>query len=229
MTTMEAFGETNMDKELIHIRQTGIIDPVKLTHNIVIIGAGSIGGWTALCLGKLGCKRINVLDFDDVEIHNAGSQIYKSTDDGMPKVEALKNRLSFFLEDPVEVANAKWEKNLSLDEFDIVIAATDNITVRKEIFEHLSDKKKLYIDARMASNAIEIYTTRTDVPEDRDAYEKTLFAEEDTLPIPCSERSVVYNVFVVAGIIGDLIGKFANGQELPREVIVDLYNLTLFK
>jgi molybdopterin/thiamine biosynthesis adenylyltransferase len=213
----------------LYIRQTGIIDPEKLTQKILIIGAGSIGGWTALCLGKLGCQDITVMDFDDVEIHNAGSQIYKATDDKMPKVVALQERLRFLLEDPINVVRAKWHPEIDLKEYDIVIAAVDNITVRKEIFEHLQESDTLYIDGRMAAHAIEIYTTDMDDVPSMAFYESTLFAEEDALPIACSERSVVYNVFVVAGMIGDLVARHANGKELPRELIIDLENFTMFK
>lgn len=219
-----------MDEQL-YIRQTGIVDPKLLTHKIAIIGAGSIGSWTALCLGKLGCRDITVMDFDTVEIHNAGSQIYKSSDDGLNKTDALEQRLQFLLEEPIKTEAIRWNTKRSLNEFDIIIAATDNITIRKEIFEHLKTLKRscLYIDARMASNSIEIYTIDPSIPANCEDYERTLFAEGDTLAIPCSERSVVYNVFIVAGMIGDLIGKFANGQELPRELIVDLYNFELYK
>lgn len=220
-----------MENEGLYIRQTGIIDPAKLTHRIAIIGAGSIGGWAALCLGKLGCKDITVFDFDEVELHNAGSQIYKSSDEGSTKVDALKERLSFLLEEPIQVVNTKWTPAVDLFGYDIIIAATDNITVRKEIFHHLlaRNRASLYIDARMASNSIEIYTTNMSDDDQCKAYDQTLFAEADTLPIPCSERSVVYNVFVVAGLIGDLLAKYANKQELPREMVIDLYNLTLYK
>jgi molybdopterin/thiamine biosynthesis adenylyltransferase len=215
--------------ELVHTRQLGIIDPAKLTHRIAIIGAGSIGGWTALCLGKLGCSNITVFDHDSVEVHNAGSQIYKAADEGEKKVAALEERLRFLLENPIETHDIKWSPKESLLEYDIIIAAVDNITNRREIYEHIKHRNKLYIDARMASNGIEIYTTRTSVPEDCERYEETLFDEKDNREIPCSERSVVYNVFVVAGMIGDLVAKWANAEELPREVVIDLKNLTLYK
>jgi hypothetical protein len=80
----------------------------------------------------------------------------------------------------------------------------------------------------MAGNAIEIYTVNCDNKEDQDKYAETLFTEEETIPVPCSERAVVYNVFVIAGLMGDLIGKIANEQELPKEIIVDLNNFFLF-
>ena len=81
----------------------------------------------------------------------------------------------------------------------------------------------------MAGNALEVYTVRSEAEDDRKLYEKTLFAEGEEIPVPCSERSVVYNVFCVASFITDLVAKYANGEELPRELIMDLYNFTLHK
>ncbi len=212
----------------IYIRQTDIIDPAKLDKKIAIIGAGSIGGWTAICLGKLGCQDITVYDFDQVDLHNAGSQVFKASDSGLPKVEALQERLKFLLESPIKTVDQKWTKEVAMP-YDIIILAVDNITTRKEVFEALAGKPGvLLIDGRMAANAIEVYTAILDNQIACMAYGKTLFAEEETLPIACSARAVVYNVFVVAGIIGDLVAKHANGQVLPHELIIDLENFMMF-
>lgn len=213
----------------IFIRQTGIIDPDKLTHKIAIIGGGSIGGWTALCLGKLGCSNITVFDFDEVEKHNAGSQIYNTLDDGMLKTDALKLKIDFLIEGEIKVENKKWTPEIDLTTYEIVIAGVDNITDRGLIFQQLKGKKILYIDGRMASNNIELYSVHMDNPADIKFYESTLFPEEETIEVPCSERAVVYNVFCVASLMGVLISKHANGQELPKAIDVDLANLTLYK
>lgn len=218
-----------MDNRDVFIRQTGIIDPERLGFKIAIIGGGSIGGWTALCLGKLGCSDITVFDFDSVERHNAGSQIYNSLDDGELKVDALKRKVDFMIEGEIKVKNAKWTEEIDLTEYDVVIAGVDNITDRGKIGQQLKGNDIMYIDGRMASNAIEIYTAKMDNPEHVKFYESTIFGEENTVEIPCSERSVVYNVFVVAGMIGDLVAKYANGQEMPRELIIDLANFYMYK
>lgn len=216
-------------------RQSGIIDATKLTQKILIIGAGSVGGWTALSLGKLGCTDITVMDFDIVELHNVGPQIYKAIDEETKKVQALQERLGFLLENPIEVIDSKWTPDFDMSDYDIVIAAVDNITNRKEIFENLvaithnPGKPFLFIDARMASYGIEIYTTHTDRSNECLAYRETLFEESETLEIPCSERSVVFNVFVVAGMIGSIIAHHANGDEIPKELTIDLRNFTLYK
>jgi molybdopterin/thiamine biosynthesis adenylyltransferase len=128
----------------------------------------------------------------------------------------------------IETFAEKWTSDFDLEPYDIIISAVDNITARTELYNKLKDTKKIFIDGRMAGNAIEIYTVNCDNKEDQDKYAETLFTEEETIPVPCSERAVVYNVFVIAGLMGDLIGKIANEQELPKEIIVDLNNFFLF-
>lgn len=208
-------------------RQLGLIHPDKLTMPILIVGAGSIGSWATLALSKLGCSEITVMDTDVIEEHNAGAQIYKAADAGLKKVTVLEEKLRLLTDRPITVIAKHWKKGIKLDPT-IIIAAVDNITVRKELFEAYRGQEKLYIDARMAGNALEIYSTYLNDEKSCKAYEDTLFDEKDTLPIACSERSVVYNVFICAGFIGDLVAKQANEETLPPELLVDLKNLTLF-
>jgi molybdopterin/thiamine biosynthesis adenylyltransferase len=219
----------------IHNRQLGIIHPDKLRMPILIVGAGSIGSWTALALSKLGCSDVTVMDGDIIEEHNAGSQVYRASDAGEEKVVALIDKLRFLTDLPVYGTASHWtpenpEHVELLKKYPIIIAAVDNITVRTQLFTLVkNDPNVLYIDARMAGNALEIYTVRGNNEVDIDVYSKTLFPEGEELPVPCSERSVVYNVFIVAGLVADLVAKAANEQEIPQELVVDLYNLTMFK
>ena len=220
--------------EDVWTRQNGLIHPDKLHMPILIIGAGSIGSWTALALAKLGCSHIVVMDGDIAETHNAGSQLYKASDHGESKVKMLTEKLSLLTEFPVVGIPHHWnhedkEDLQELTNYPIIISAVDNITVRKNLFEALKGQESLYIDGRMAGNALEIYTSWMNNEKDCELYEKTLFTEGEELPIACSEKSVVYNVFIVAGLITDIVAKAANEQGLPKELIVDLYNFSLFK
>lgn len=220
--------------ENIYNRQLGLIHPDKLKMPILIVGAGSIGSWTALALSKLGCSNITIMDGDIIEEHNAGSQVYKASDSGEQKVSALIDKLNILTDQRVKAVpeHFDFDNKEHLDmikQFPIVIAAVDNITVREKLYRLLKDTPVFYIDARMAGNALEIYTMNGKDANDHKLYEQTLFAEEDTLPVPCSERSVVYNVFIVGGLITDIVARYANAEVPPKEMVMDLYNFTLFK
>ena len=210
------------------MRQWGIIHPDKLTMPILMVGAGNIGSWTALALMKLGCTNVTVIDFDSVEEHNVGSQLYTSLDVGETKVNAMNKRLGFLTENLPHTEVRKFDPTLPLDAFDIVISAVDSIAVRKDLFTALKGTTKLLVDGRMGGNSISIYTIPMGDAEKVALYEDTLFDSADALPIPCSERSVVYNCFIMAGYITDVVAHIANDYPVPAEMEMDLMNFTLF-
>lgn len=221
-----------------YTRQTGIIHPEKLTMPIQIVGAGGIGGWTSLALAKMGCENIKVTDFDTVEDGNLGSQIFSLGDLGSKKVEALKDKVSMMTGLDIYAEHDYFGNTaFSLEDGHIVIGAVDNIQTRKDIFREWkmyipradsTSPKFWFIDGRMARNEIQIYTMSSHDLDKIAEYESTLHSQDEIEPIPCSERAVVYNVFVVAGLITSIVAKIANGEKPAFELIADLRNHTLF-
>lgn len=209
-------------------RQSGLIDPKKLNMPIAVIGAGGIGSWTCLALLKMGCQDVTVYDFDTVEEGNLGSQIYNEADIGKPKTQALIDKLFLLSETELKVKNEKWTVSTSLRGFDIVIAAVDSIEARDDLFK--SDMRlhvPHFIDGRMAKNEINLYYAHMRSAESCKFYEDTLFPPEDAIEVPCSERAVVYNTFVVAGLICAIVAQIANNEKPKQETIVDLRNFMM--
>ena len=217
-----------------HNRQLGIIDPRKLDLPIAIIGAGGIGSWTTLALTRMGCSNITVIDFDKVEAHNVGSQIFTEEDIGKPKVEALAGKIALLASgEVISTLDLKVEKDSPLleDIFKdnkIIILAVDNMETRKMAMHEAEGKSVWLIDGRMVANSIEIYS------EDCAKYsgqetpiQKSMFQSGNATPVPCTERAVVYNCFIMAGLITDMVGQIVNGQEPPQELVVDLRNFTM--
>jgi hypothetical protein len=63
--------------------------------NIVIIGLGTLGGFTAEAISNLeNTEKIVIIDHDIVEQKNLKNSIYRQIDIGTPKVEALKDILT---------------------------------------------------------------------------------------------------------------------------------------
>lgn len=210
-----------------HIRQQGLIHPDKLKMPIHVIGAGSIGSWTTLGLAKMGCKDITVSDFDRVESHNIGSQIYGIGDIGEPKVTALVDKISLF----IDTNNGQFiggteerVEHADPEQGEIWISAVDNMSSRKSLFANLLKSNNWFIDGRMAGNEVHIFSIKTDNEVDCAYYESNLFTDEEAVKEDCSQRSVVYNVFVIAGLITDIVATIANGQIPPRHLTVDLKN-----
>lgn len=212
-----------------YIRQTNLIDPAKLVDPIAIVGAGGIGSWTTLALAKMGCRSLTVFDFDVVDPGNVGPQIYSEHDIGKPKVEALQAKIPLIAEGTgVEAIQDRIENQKArIQKYNLVISAVDNMEIRKAIFE-MTLKNQTLIDGRMGGNAIELYTVPGNNPEARKIYNKTLFTQEKARELKCGERAVVYNTFIISGLIADVVAHLANGKEVPALIDVDLQNFSLY-
>lgn len=61
--------------------------------NVTLCGAGALGSLLADNLARQGLQRLAVIDFDRIEQHNAGTQLYGQSDVGAKKVDVLKAHL----------------------------------------------------------------------------------------------------------------------------------------
>jgi len=208
--------------ENIYLRQLDLLDPSKISDTIEIIGCGSVGSFTALNLDKMGLK-LKIWDQDTVEEHNISNQFFDEIDIGRTKVDAVLSKL--------QVSGQSGETShitkddLDKLEGDIIITAVDNMETRKMVFEYMKNnpKFKFLIDPRMGGEVMRIYTINVCNPEDIKMYENSLRGE--AREEPCTARSILYNVLVIAGLVSGQVKKCVLNEDYKREVIFDLKNL----
>src|SRR3954466_2735036 len=105
------------------------LDPLRVT----VIGIGAIGRQVALQLTSLGARRIQLIDFDRVELTNVTSQGYRQADLGQAKVEATKDAIQGI--DPstiVETINDRFRARHAVGE--AVFCCVDKISARAAIW-----------------------------------------------------------------------------------------------
>lgn len=108
--------------------------PDSVKENIHIIGCGAIGSTIAFMLAKLGLTNITLYDEDVVEAKNVANQMYRATDIGKPKTEALRDMLIEVNPDIEHKIKLKgFYTNQRLDGY--VFMAVDSIEIRKKIVE----------------------------------------------------------------------------------------------
>ncbi len=105
---------------------------------IAIIGCGGLGSSLALALGTAGIGKIDFVDHDIVSLHNIHRQVaFALKDEGKPKAQTVANLIrtkSIFTK--VNAFDMDFASFSELDrEYDLIIDATDNFAVRKEIDE----------------------------------------------------------------------------------------------
>lgn len=201
-------------------RQQGIVDPKLLKNKCVtVIGAGGIGSFSALCIGKMGVARIQLFDEDGVSDENLPNQFFRKDDVKHFKVDALKDILIDFTDSDINAVN-RYYKNQRLAE--TVIVATDSMPSRRLVWEQfLKQKQAIFlIEARMGAELGMVFTLRKDSKtwkKDCAYYESRLYSEKTVKPLPCTAKSIIYNVLTIAGAICRAYKGLITNTPVPKE------------
>ena len=215
-------------------RQLGIVDPDKLfALKVRIIGVGGIGSAVALILAKVGVGSIEVFDPDIIEEANLPNQFYRNTDVGSPKVEALARLVADFSETAEVIPH--FEAYDPTQNYagspDVVICAVDSMEFRKELWLKVKNKFKpfLYIETRMGGEDFRVYALSPLMSSLHGVYENTLYTSKQAEQIACTEKAIMYNVMMVASLVGSFIKMYVSeGVEgIPFEVLGNILN-TMF-
>jgi len=183
-------------------RQLDIIPVEVLNLPITVIGAGAIGSMTVLNLAKMGFSEIKVFDFDEVSVENMNCQFYRFSDIGKSKVEALYDLVKDFTKVEIDYYMHKFIDQTE-DLGQIVITAVDSMKVRKAVWELCKDNLKVrwYIDPRMAAEYAVSYVIDPNLTKDIEAYEKTLYLDENAEPERCTAKATMYTASMIGGYV----------------------------
>jgi molybdopterin/thiamine biosynthesis adenylyltransferase len=211
-------------------RQSGFVNPRKLASlSATIIGAGAVGSFTSLALAKMGVGKLKVYDDDGVTDHNLPNQFYRVADaeQSKYKVEALQEIIRDFSGTEIEIKRQMFD-----DEHDhtlntnLVIAATDSITSRRYVWERYLRSRTCvgFLDARMGGEYGVVYAVFNKAAL-REKYTATLFPPEQAVELPCTERSIIYNVLPLAGFLCRGVKAYVNKEPFPFENILNLRDM----
>lgn len=211
-------------------RQLGIIDPDDLDKEFLLVGCGSVGTVAGITLVKMGARFVRLIDGDRVEDHNIPNQFFPGDAADKLKVDSLKEEMERYAPQSIVVdtipemfspANSKAALNGEFNA-EIVIVSVDSLKARKMIYEEVkkSDAQWL-IDGRTAKTVARVYTIDLTNEDDCALYEASLEAKPSE--IPCSERSVMFNVGVVGGYIGAQVRNvIVHPEYYNREILIFL-------
>jgi len=106
---------------------------------IVVCGAGAVGSNLVETLARQGAQRLCAIDFDRVEEHNVGTQVWTLEDVGAFKGDALRNWIFRAVEVEIEVVNKELtERNVRklLSGAGLVVDGFDRSASRRLVTEH---------------------------------------------------------------------------------------------
>lgn len=181
----------------------------------LIGGAGGISSWLTLFLARANFEPI-VYDFDLLEEHNLGGQLFPSSSIGQYKTHALRDLVKEFAGKEISIFNEKYDEH-SLAH-NIVFAGFDNMQARKVIFESwlkytlsLEEQYKKYsifIDGRLLAEQMQIFCIRIDDNESIEKYRNEyLFDDSEVEDGPCSFRQTSHAAAMIAAF---MTGFFTN-------------------
>ena len=173
----------------------------------LIGGAGGIGSWLAFFLSKVGFK-ITLYDFDMVEDHNLGGQLFQQTDLGVPKVNAVSRIISGFCGSVISSYNEPITSDTPHHYYSF--SAFDNMEARRILFNNWklswggtpSECTPIFIDGRLEIEQLQIFCI---TPYNADKYESEhLFHDSAVDEAPCTMKQTSHT----AAMIGTLMTAF---------------------
>ena len=202
-------------------RQSGIISSQLVANQkIHIIGAGAVGGWTALSLAKMGFLDIHVWDMDVVSEENMAYQFYPFVSIGSKKVEALAKQLLAYTKTQITTHGRYTGEKLS----GIVISALDNMETRRMILESNYENQEIdfLIDPRMGGEYCSIHTADWENNDSVDAYKKSLYSDAEAVQERCTEKGTMYTCGLLSGFVCKIVKDMVHKQPRIKTLQFDI-------
>lgn len=219
-------------------RQLDIVNQSLVSSkDVSIIGCGALGSAVAMALAKMGVNGFTLFDDDGVNVVNLPNQMYRIEDVGKFKVEALSEIIRAYNNDAnvVEFNQRYFDQKLT----EIVIVTTDSMNSRSLIWGKFQDQlqTRILIEARMGSEEGQIYTISKEfyhAPEclkpiakdrwvvsssDQRFYQDRLYSDATASQAKCTEKAIIYNVFMIASLVCRAFKAAVHKETFPREVI----------
>ena len=207
-------------KEDRFVRQQDLVPQDRLaTMQVTVIGVGAIGRQAALQLAAIGVPRIQLVDFDMVDLSNITTQGYLAADVGQAKVEATKSAIGL-LDSVIQVecVQDRYRSRVAIGE--AVICAVDSIDARTAIWRSAQTKCRFWCDGRMLGEVIRVLAVAEE--QGRDYYPTTLFAQSEAQSGSCTARSTIYAASIAAGIMVHQFTRWLRGMPVDRDTVLNL-------
>jgi sulfur carrier protein ThiS adenylyltransferase len=208
---------TTLDR---YSRQQDLVPQERLASiKATVIGVGAIGRQVALQLAAIGVPRLQLVDFDTVDLTNVTTQGYWATDVGQPKVQATATAIRQL--DPaiaVETVPDRYRPRMEIGQ--AVFCCVDSIEARSAIWRSAGVRCPFWSDGRMLGEVLRVLAVAESTG--RDHYPATLFARSEAQPGRCTARSTIYAASIAAGLMLHQFTRWLRGLPVDRDTSLNL-------
>ena len=201
-------------------RQSSLVPSEKISEiTASVIGVGAIGRQVALQLAVIGTPRIQLVDYDTVELTNITTQGYLRADLGLAKVEATAQSIRE-LDDSIQVETIPDRFRPSVNIGEAIFCCVDSISARAAIWRSISIKCEFWTDGRMLGETIRVLTATKNSGIDQ--YSETLFSQAQAQTGNCTSRSTIYAASIAAGLMVHQFSRWLRGISLDHDMTLNL-------
>jgi len=190
-----------------------------LRESVTVIGAGAIGRQVALQLAALGVPKLQLIDFDSVELTNITSQGYLTTDVGRPKVQATGDMCQQ-IEHLLDVEEIRDRFRPSQEIGSSVFCCVDSISTRATIWRSVQRRCAFWADGRMLGEALRVLAAAAE--QGREHYATTLFPQAEVQAGRCTSRSTIYAASLAAALMVHQFTRYLRGLPLDIDATFNL-------
>ncbi len=208
-------------------RQADLVPAKRLVElSITVIGVGAIGRPVALQLAAMGARRLQLIDFDEVDVTNVTTQGYLAAEVGEKKVHAAQKAIRAI--DPtitVEVILDRFRPDQTIK--DVVFCCVDSISVRAAIWRSLKDRTQFWADGRMRGEVLRILTASE--ANSRAHYGTTLFPQVEAQAGACTSKGTIYAASIAAGLLLHQFARWLRSTPCDADIVLDLLGSELVR
>jgi sulfur carrier protein ThiS adenylyltransferase len=201
-------------------RQQDLVPQDRLaTLTATVIGVGAIGRQVALQLAAIGIRRLQLVDFDRVELTNVTSQGYWQADVGQFKVDATRAAVAAI--DPTIAVETRADRFRSKQTVGgAVFCCVDSISTRAAIWRAVEHRCQFWADGRMLGEVIRVLASADRTSGDQ--YASTLFPQAEAHLGQCTSRSTIYAAAIAGGLMVHQFSRWLRKLPLDADATLNL-------
>lgn len=197
-------------------------------RKVLIGGVGSIGSWLALNVVRAG-HDVAMCDMDTVSRENLGGQLYGNPHLGRSKVGCMIELLNIMCDtrggkqtvmgfnNTLKTALTKVAPAYK----NFMFSCFDNVDARKLMFNAWKEatpigSNGIFIDGRLSAESFHIYAVRP-VEAEIEAYETTLYANEEVQPEVCSYKATTHMAMSIASDMMKIFNNHLTNTKLRKK------------